>query len=265
VWLAAAQSVTTVGVVWFVGNSTRRLAESNRLLAVLSGRLAREQEDRAVRAVTAERVRIARELHDVVAHHMSVISVQAGVARYVLESDPATTAASLDTITDTSHRALEEMRRLLSVLRIPPERPEDDLDSYDPAPGLDRLGELLDRVRGAGVPVDLTVRGEVRALPPGQDLCAYRVIQESLTNVIKHARPARAAVALAYHTRTFVARVTDDGRAAPARDGSGHGQGLIGMRERARVYGGTLSAAPVAGGGFEVELVLPVSEVEVSR
>ena len=260
VWLALMQSVVTTGVVWFVGNSTRLLAQGNRRLAVLTAQLAHEQEDRALRAVTTERVRIARELHDVVAHHMSVISVQAGVARYVLESDPATTGASLDTINDTSRRALEEMRHLLSVLRIPPERPEDDLDSYDPAPGLDRLDDLLARVRRAGVAVDLTVRGEPRPLTAGRDLCVYRIVQESLTNVLKHAQPACAAVELSYREHDILVRITDDGDAVPAP--RQEGQGLIGMRERARLYGGTLAAGPGPAGGFAIELVLPLTDTE---
>jgi signal transduction histidine kinase len=247
----AAQSIAWPAVLCYVGNGTRRVVEQGRQLAVQAEELRRDREERARQAVTEERIRIARELHDVVAHHMSVISVQAGLARYVLASDAGTAAGALDTVLGTSAEALDELRRLLAVLRMEPE----DSEPYDPTPGLDRLGDLAERVRVAGVPVDVVVTGDRRPLAPGVDLCAYRVVQESLTNVLKHAAPARATVTLRYEPDRFIARVTDDGR-NPANGRPG-GHGLIGMTERAKLYGGTLTAGRRAEGGFEVILTVP--------
>jgi signal transduction histidine kinase len=200
-------------------------------------------------------MRIARELHDVVAHHMSVIAVQAGLARYVLHADPGTAEAAIGTVLDTSAEALDEMRRMLSLLRVGTgeRRPA----GYDPAPGLSDLPELFERVRAAGVPVRVAVTGEPRSLPPGLQLCAYRIVQESLTNVLKHAAQATATVTLEHRPGWFTATVRDDGAREPTT-GERAGHGLIGMRERAMLYGGTLDAAPLAGGGFEVRLVLPL-------
>jgi signal transduction histidine kinase len=247
-----AQGVAWPAVLCYIGTGTRRVIEQGKMLTLLTEQLRRDREERARRAVTAERIRIARELHDIVAHHMSVISVQAGLAKYVLDSDPRTAASALDTVLGTSGEALDELRRLLTVLRMEPE----DAGPYDPAPGLDRLGDLVDRVRAAGVAVELVVSGDRRRLAPGVDLCVYRVIQESLTNVLKHAAPARATVNLQYERERLVARITDDGR-NPTTDGI-DGHGLIGMTERARLYGGTLTAAHLPEGGFEVVLTVPV-------
>ncbi|MGW4638476.1 sensor histidine kinase [Sphaerisporangium sp. NPDC004334] len=254
------QAGVMIAVAWGFGNSARLLTDRSRRLAELSERLSRDQEDRARRAVSQERVRIARELHDVVAHHMSVISVQAGLARYVFTSDPVTARDALATIAQTGSEVMGEMRRLLSVLRIEPED-EGDGVSYDPAPGLDRLGQLAERVRSAGVAVEVTVTGAARPLAPGVDLCAYRVVQESLTNVLKHAGPARAGVSLLYRPAELEIRVTDDGggseRAAAPDSEKGHG--LIGMRERVKLYKGTMAAGPRPLGGFEVVVTLPLS------
>jgi signal transduction histidine kinase len=248
-----AQSIVWPAVICYVGNGTRRLVEQGRQLADLAEELRRDREERARQAVNEERMRIARELHDVVAHHMSVISVQAGLARYVLESDPGTAGGALDTVLDTSGEALDEMRRLLGVLRMEPE----NTDPYDPTPGLDGIDDLAERIRTAGVPVQLIVIGDRRPLTPGVDLCAYRIVQESLTNVLKHAAPARATVTLRYELDQFIAQVSDDGRNAPTGHGDGHG--LIGMTERAKLYGGTLTAAPRPEGGFEVILTVPTA------
>ncbi|AHH95005.1 two-component system sensor kinase [Kutzneria albida DSM 43870] len=238
------------------GWGRRKLTERNEQLALLTEQLRHEHEDRAARAVTEERVRIARELHDVVAHHMSVVSVQAGLARYVFESDPVTARAALGTIADTSSEALTEMRRLLNVLRVG----ADEGGDYAPAPGLGRLTELAERVRAAGVPVEVRTFGAARPLPPGLDQCAYRVVQESLTNVLKHARPARASVDLDYGRTEFTLRVRDDGAVrAPDAAGEQRGQGIAGMLERAKLYGGKLSAGAAPGGGFVVTLTLPLA------
>lgn len=243
------QGLVVPAVIGKVGDSAKRLAQAN-------GQLRRDREERARRAVTDERVRIARELHDVVAHHMSVVAVQAGLARYVLRTDPGTAEAAIGTVLGTSAEALDEMRRMLALLRVGTGADEGRPAGYDPAPGLADLPELFDRVRAAGVPVRVAVTGVPRALPPGVQLCAYRVVQESLTNVLKHAAPATATVTLDHAPARFTATVRDDGARPRATGSDGHG--LIGMRERAMLYGGTLDAAPVAGGGFEVRLVLPL-------
>jgi signal transduction histidine kinase len=197
---------------------------------------------------------------------MSVVSVQAGLARYVLESDPATSASALETIADTSARALEEMRLLLALLRVAPHRPTDDASAADFMPGLDRLDELTERVSTAGVPVTLVVNGTAQGLTSGVELCAYRIVQESLTNVLKHAGPAHATVTLTYETDRLEVTVVDDGRGNGQK--SGHdsgGHGLIGMRERAKLYGGTLVAAAKPAGGFEVVLTVPVSPASIEE
>ncbi|MCY1145636.1 sensor histidine kinase [Actinoplanes sp. Pm04-4] len=213
--------------------------------------LAAAHEARARQAVTEERLRIARELHDVVAHHMSVVAVQAGLARYVLRADPVTAEGAMDTVLATSGEALGEMRRVLSLLRA------DEEPADAPAPGMPGILALADRVRAAGVPVDVEVIGEPRPLPSGLDLCVYRIVQESLTNVLKHAAPATATVTVRYADDEIEVTVRDYGIRAPDNREHG-GQGLIGMRERALLYGGTLAAAPRPGGGFEVRLTLPL-------
>ncbi|GAA2672585.1 sensor histidine kinase [Nonomuraea recticatena] len=252
-WPNLVQVSVMVAVAWTFGNSTRLLVERNKQLAHLTERLRQEQEDRARRAVTEERVRIARELHDVVAHHMSVIVIQAGLARYVFGSDPATARGALSTIADTGSEVMGEMRRLLSVLRIDA---DDEGDGYDSVPGLQRLDQLVERVRSAGVPVHVSITGSVRPLPSGIDLCAYRVVQECLTNVLKHAGQASAWVSLTYG-RELELRVADDGvGAAPTSQGDGHG--LIGMRERVKLYKGTVTAGVKPSGGFEVVVTLPM-------
>jgi signal transduction histidine kinase len=182
--------------------------------------------------------------------------LQAGVAQYVLDTDLATARKAITTVGDTSREALTEMRRLLDVLRL------DHDDDYRPQPGLAALDELVERARGAGLPVDVTVTGAVRELQPGPDLCAYRVVQESLTNVLKHAGPAEARIDVDYGEQTLVLKVADNGRAARSAAGSDHEpHGIRGMRERAELYGGVLTAGPTAGGGFGVVLRLPMEEV----
>jgi signal transduction histidine kinase len=255
-------SLITV-VSWAFGDSTRRLAERGSQLAELTSELRREQQERAHRAVSQEQSRIARELHDVVAHHMSVISVQAGLGRYVLTSNPDTARRALEVIAGTAHEALTEMRRMLAVLRVSADELPVDAP-FDPAPGLSRLAELIERVRMAGATVELRMEGDAVALPSGMDLCVYRVIQESLTNVLKHAKPPAAMVALSWQPHQLTLTVTDDGRAvADPAAASGAGtirHGLIGMSERARIYGGSLHTGRRPEGGFEVVLTLPIEE-----
>ncbi|WP_405106599.1 sensor histidine kinase [Micromonospora sp. NBC_01405] len=261
-WTALAQAMVATLIAWLFGAGSRRLADRNRRLLALAEELRQEREARARSAVVAERIRIARELHDVVAHHMSVISVQAGLARYVLSTDPATVGTALDTIAGSSHEALEEMRRMLALLRVPDTDPRGGTGAHDPAPGLGRLDELVERVRAAGIQVSVAVAGSPRPLPPGADLCAYRVVQESLTNVLKHAPGARADVTLDYgRPGQLTIRITDDGPGAAAGQVGGHG--LVGMDERARLYGGSVHAGTAPQGGFAVTLTLPVGAIPV--
>jgi signal transduction histidine kinase len=216
----------------------------------------RERDQRAQLAAAEERARIAREMHDIVAHNLSVIVVQADGGRYAGDHDPQAALDALKTIGDTGRGALAEMRRLLGVLRA-----TDDGDGEGgvarPQPGLGSLPELVTSVRQAGLPVDLDVTGPPRPLQPGPSLAVYRVIQEALTNALKHAGPAaRARVALVFDADRLTARVSDDGRgAASVTDGLGHG--LAGMRERMSMYGGTVTAGPATGGGWRVDLDLP--------
>jgi signal transduction histidine kinase len=256
----------TVGVLWVTGDRSRRLAERGERLAVLSEQLRLEQEEKAQRAVIAERMTIARELHDVVAHHVSAISVQTGLADYVFTSDPKTARTALATIEGSAHEAMAEMRRMLVVLKegtgSAREEGAGDLDAApgNAAPGLGRLDQLTQRVEAAGVSVDVRITGTPFTLPPGVDLCVFRVVQEALTNVMKHAPAANASVAVHFDEAAVRVRVADDGQAVPVATTAGPtGHGLIGMRERAGVYGGTVTAGPGPQGGFEVALMVPVS------
>ncbi|GGL19234.1 ATPase [Planomonospora parontospora subsp. antibiotica] len=256
-WSAVGQSVLVAAVTVCIGASVRLLGERTGQLTELAARLREEQAAAALRAVTQERVRIARELHDVVAHHMSVISVQAGMGRYVALGDPVAAHETLGVIADASHEALGEMRRLLSILRV--EAHDEDEDLYAITPGLGGLAPLLERVRVAGPAVEVRVAGEERPLPSGLDLCAYRIVQESLTNVLKHAGAARVEVLLEYGAAELTVSVTDDGTASPGGPGSGGaGHGLIGMTERVRLYQGKITAGPRPEGGFAVVAVLPL-------
>ncbi|MEU1628441.1 sensor histidine kinase [Streptomyces sp. NPDC020096] len=255
-----AQALAWPTVLWKFGDSARKLAINNERLAETAERLRLEQEDRARRAVADERTRIARELHDVVAHHLSVIAVQAGLARYVLESDPGTAARALDTVLDTGSEALDELRRVLALLRANSEDP-DEGEPYTPASGLGQLTALAERVTAAGVSVRVETTGDPHPLPPGVDLCAFRIVQESLTNTLKHAPGSRATVAVRYGGDDLTVRVTDDG--AGSTPGPGTGNGLLGMRERAQLYGGLLRAGPRPEGGFEVLLTLPSGDATI--
>ncbi len=272
-----AQAVVFPAVGCRAGVAARISARRADRLAELTEQLRREQRDRMRRAVAEEQRRIARELHDVVAHHMSVINVQGGLASYVFDSQPETARTALRTISETSQEGLGELRRMLTLLRTGPEddtagQPDGPAGAdagaapYAPMPGLSRMEEMAGRVRAAGVPVTLRTEGIPRSLAPGVELCAYRVVQEALTNVIKHARPADATVVVAYGPRELTVTVTDDGRddgrrerSHPANVTPSSGHGLIGMRERARLYGGTLDVGPCADGGFRVCLTLPTA------
>ncbi|MEU6287993.1 sensor histidine kinase [Streptomyces sp. NPDC046988] len=213
---------------------------------------ARERAERAQaakRRADEERLRIARELHDVLAHSISVINVQAGVGLALLDSDPEQARTALTTIKDQSKEALGEVRQVLDALRTPGDAPR------APAPGLDRLPELVEQAAGAGLTVE--VEGEPPRLSPGTDLAAFRIVQEALTNVVRHSGSRHARVRLDRDGRTLRLRVDDDGPATGA-DAGGSGNGLAGMRERAAALGGTIEAGPRADGGFRVLAALPI-------
>jgi signal transduction histidine kinase len=226
-----------------------------------ASRAEREREERAHRAVADERERIARELHDIVTHHVSVIVIQAGAARRALQRRPDDAAQAIDAIDSTGRLALADMRRMLGILGTTPAAPAHataETQALEPLPRLERLGQLIESVRAAGLPVELRVEGERRPLDPGVELSAYRIVQEALTNTLKHANGARASVTVRYEPSALEVRVADDGTgtAATAALDTG-GRGLVGMRERVALFGGTLEAGP-DGRGFRVAARLPL-------
>ena len=231
-------------------------------LPFLFGRIAfnrrrRIQRDRvraAHDAVAQERARIAREMHDAVAHAMTVMVVQAGGARSVIDRDPKGAAAAMRRIEDEGRAGLGEMRRLVGVLGT------DGEAAREPQPGLDRMEALLDTMRATGLPVEVIVEGERRDLPPAVDLTAYRVMQEALTNSLKHAGDAHARVLLRYDDEALELEVADDGRGPPPERDQPPGNGLIGMRERVALFGGSLETGPRPGGGFVVRARIPMAE-----
>ncbi|MBE3001987.1 ATP-binding protein [Nocardiopsis sp. HNM0947] len=229
--------------------------------------LERERDARARAAAAEERERIAREMHDVVAHNISVMVVQAEGATYAVEHDPGRAQGAMRTVAETGRSALSEVRGILGALRGSDDDPEggegpghEGHDAYAPSPGIDSLDRVAEQVRAAGVPVDLTFTGEQRPLPAGVELAAFRVVQEALTNALKHAGPgtSRVRVEVEYGARALTLRVRDDGRGLLAPGHDGRGQGLVGMRERVSVHGGWLRAGPCSDGGFEVVATLPV-------
>jgi signal transduction histidine kinase len=230
-------------IAWLLGAylRTRRLYTQG---------LVREREERALVAVAEERNRIARELHDVVGHSVSVMTVQASAVRRLMRPDQAKERAALETVEAAGREALTEMRRMVGVLRSGDETP-----NLAPPPTLDQLDRLVANFRQAGLDVVLEQDGEPVPLPPGLDLTAYRLIQEALTNTLRHARATQAVVRVSYRAGTLLLSVRDDGQGP---DGSPPGTGLLGMRERVAVYGGTLSAGAVDRGGFELCAELPL-------
>jgi signal transduction histidine kinase len=245
---------------WVVGDRLRTRRAYYAELEERAARLHREREAQSKAAVAAERARIARELHDVVAHNVSVMVVQADGAAYVLDATPDQAKQALATISSTGRQALAEMRRLLGLLRAG----DDAGGEYVPQPGVDQLADLIDQVRGAGLPVRFEVAGQARSLSSGVELTAYRIVQEALTNVRKHGGDgASASVLLGFGDAALDLLIEDDGRGAHRELYSqggpdGLGQGLIGMRERIGMVGGTLDAGPRPGGGFRISAVLPL-------
>jgi signal transduction histidine kinase len=249
-----------MAAAWWLGDGARRRQEAIVAARERAAELEAAREELARRAVTEERLRIARELHDVVAHSMSIIAVQSGVGAHVLDSQPEEARKALAAVEATSRQALVEMRRLLGVLRAEAE----PRGSLAPAPGLADVEALAAEVARAGVRVEVRIEGTPAELPAGLDLSAYRIVQEALTNVVRHAGPATARVAVSYAADRVVVEVVDDGRGGdPGRDHGGHG--IAGMRERAELYGGTLEAGPGPGGGFRVAASLPLDTAEERR
>ncbi|MFK8911937.1 sensor histidine kinase [Streptomyces sp. YS-3] len=248
-------------LAWVLGDSMRTRRAYFAQLEERAARLEKEREAQAKVAVAAERARIARELHDVVAHNVSVMVVQADGAAYVMDSAPDQAKIALETISMTGRQALAEMRRLLGVLRTGEHR---EAGEYVPQPDVEQIEELVEQVRTAGLTVDFKIEGTPRPLPSGVELTAYRIVQEALTNTRKHGGPeAGASVRLVYFDDGLGLLVEDDGRGAVhevyedgGADGQGHG--LIGMRERVGMVGGTLDAGPRPGGGFRISALLPL-------
>lgn len=210
-----------------------------------------DREAKALLAVGEERARIARELHDVIAHGVSVMVVQAGAAAEVLSRDPEGARGALVAIQDTGRQALADLRRMLGLVRA------GDPLAFGPRPGLEQLDPLLDQLRTAGLPVEVEVHGTPRELPAGLDVSAYRIVQEALTNVLKHAGPARARVIVGYGPDALDLEVLDDGRGPQ----NGQGHGLVGMRERVGLYGGTIETGAAGPRGFRVRARLPVARL----
>jgi signal transduction histidine kinase len=242
--LAITAAAWAAGVV--LGTHSRAAAVAERR----AERLALEQEMRAEQAAAEERARIARELHDVIAHTVSVMVVQAGAAEQVLEGENPAAREALAAIRESGKGALVELRRLLGFLR------EGEGGATEPRPTLERLDELAARVRSGGIAVEVEQTGAQRPLAPGLDQAAYRIVQEALTNTVKHAHASRAVVAIAWEPSAVVLSVTDDGVGVDGDARGGHG--LIGMRERAALYDGELETGPLPGGGFRVEARLPL-------
>lgn len=237
-----------VGVgAWVVGDSTRSQRERTEWLA-------ERQQEEALRAAAEERVRIARDLHDVVAHHISVIAVQAEAAQEVLAAHPERAEGAMATVAETARSALGELRRMLGVLRSEAHRA--------PQPDLTAVDDLVASVRGAGLAVELRTTGPARPVDGLVGVTTYRIVQEALTNVLRHADARRACVELEFEEDALVVRVADDGRglraAVPGAAEGGGGHGLVGMRERVSVLGGRLETGPAPGGGFTVEARLPL-------
>ncbi len=255
-----------IGATWFVGDSVRTRHAYQQGLVNQEKERQRQELVRAERAVVEERMEIARELHDVIAHSLSVIAIQAGVGRHVIDRQPEEAKSALTAIGETSRSALQELRRVLGVLR----RRDQGGPELDPTPTLSDLDDLVDRMRSAGVPVELQFTGGAPSLPQGLELSVYRIVQEALTNVVKHARSAHTWIRLQYGEEQLVVSVTNAplGAGTDLSDQHHNGRsddppdrhGIIGMKERAATFGGTLSAAALADGGFEVRACLPLRD-----
>jgi signal transduction histidine kinase len=246
--------VMLVLLPWAVGRMLRERGIRERMHRQRAEQLDAEREQRALTATFGERARIARELHDVIAHSVSVMVIQAGAARMVMDSEPGRAEASLKSAEHAGHEALAEMRRLLGVLDG-----AKDPRALAPQPGLADIEELVLRTRAAGLATDVRVEGGPVTVSPALDLCAYRIVQEALTNAIKHAGPARAQVRLRWVPDALEIEVSDDGRGAVAVNRASGGHGIVGMRERAALHGGTVKTGVGLSGGFAVHAQLPLN------
>jgi signal transduction histidine kinase len=232
----------------------RRLAAGRDRFAELQ----RAQEEDMRRAVEEERARIAAELHDVVTHNVSVMVIQAGAARKVMDAAPERSKEALLAVEAGGRAAMAELRHVMGLLAAPDiDGADSPADGLEPQPGLGQLDALIERVRAAGTPVGVAVSLPPESLPPGVDLAAYRVVQEALTNALKHAPGARAAVTIGYAENRLEIEVTDTGSARTAGPADGNGRGLIGLRERLAVYGGELTAGPTLTGGYRITARIP--------
>lgn len=247
--------------VWAFGRWMRRRHVESAKLVERADAAERQAAEQAARAVVDERARIARELHDLVAHSMGVIVIQAQGAQRAMDTNLDLTRNALSAIESTGRSALAEMRRLLGLLTARTgadcEVSGDTLRSTAPQPGMAQLAALADQVRGAGLPVELSVKGDVRPLPAGLELSGYRVVQEALTNALKHAGPASARVQVTYGPDRLDIDVADTG--GGPRGGGPMGHGLVGMRERVLLYGGSLEAGAASGGGFAIHAQFPLN------
>jgi signal transduction histidine kinase len=254
--VVAALFVSWAAGALLLGGSVRSRRAERAAMEERARHLAETREEEARRRVTEERVRIARDLHDSVAHSMASISVQAGVGAHVLDERPEDARAALLAIKHVSRNALAELRATLSMLRSSRAAPR------EPSAGLARLPSLVESSRAAGLPVDVVIEGNARPLPPAVDTAAFRIVQESLTNVIRHAGPARVTVAVRHGDDGVEIEVTDDGRGATDgngnSDGAGGGHGLAGMRERVALLGGELYAGTRRSGGYRVRAQFPL-------
>jgi signal transduction histidine kinase len=240
---------------WILGDNLRTRRAYLHELEEKAARLEREREENQRRAAAEEQARIARELHDVIAHNVSVMVVQAAGGREVFETNPSRAREALTSIEATGREALTELRRLLGVARAQ----EDGAASLAPQPGLERLATLVEQVRATGLAVEVQIEGERRDLPTGVDLSAYRVVQEALTNTLRHAFAQRAWVAVRYGERELAVEVLDDG-AGPPRAGRQDGRGLVGMQERVGLFGGELRTGARPEGGFRVWARFPLDD-----
>jgi signal transduction histidine kinase len=252
---ASAGMVLMIGAIgtqtlWVASRIVYSRTRENVALQAQTNRLAEERDASTAQAAAAERGRIARELHDVIGHSLSVMVVQAGAAERVIAREPARAEEAMRAVQDTGRQALSEMAHLLGILR------EDGEElGFVPQPGISDLPALVAQTRSAGLPVELHIEGEQHPVPAGVELSLFRIVQEALTNARKHAGPAHATVLLRYGPDAIEAVVSDDGHGSA--NGSGGGHGLVGMRERARLYGGALQAEPGPNGGFVVRVSMP--------
>lgn len=238
-------------MLWLVGLALQQRGARVEAAEMRATRIARDREDAMSAAIAAERASIARELHDVLGHSVSVMTIQASAVRRMLTPDQVRERDALLTVEQTGREALVEMRRLVGILRLP-----NDAPGLEPQPGIDQVPKLVEQARELGLAIDFRVEGEAVTLPPGIDLTAYRLVQEGLTNVRKHSDARHTEVRLKYEAGGIEVEVCDDGKGAAAADEGGHG--LLGMRERVSIYGGEFEAGPRAQGGFRLRARLPV-------